>query len=90
MNTASVGNLSDSVQIPHNCNIGLIHDLVLLLFLSLLLFLEILYEILHVAGTAVEPFVVAWDSTAGEHTVQLEHTTTAVEALSFDCTTVVV
>ena len=54
MNTASVGNLSGNVQIPHNCNIGQVRDLVLLLLLRIILAI----------GTVVEPTVAVGDSVA--------------------------
>ena len=87
---ASVGNPSDSSQIPNNCNTVQICDPVLLLVQSLLLFLKILRRILLVVGTVVEPFIAAWDLAAIEHTGHFEHTMVVVEALSFDCIAAVV
>ena len=72
MNIASAGSLSDSSQLPHNYNTGLIRDLVR----NLLLF----FGILPVADTAAEPSIVVGDSAAAEHTV------VAAEASSFYCT----
>ena len=87
MNTASVGNIFGNVQTPHNFNIGLVRDLILLLFQSLLLFLKILYEILLVVGTMIDPYVAAGDSATAKHTVQLEHAVVMAEASPYDCTT---
>ena len=75
MSIASVGSLSNIVQIPHNCNTGLIRDLFLLLVQSLLLFLGILLTV----GTMAEPIVVVGDSTATECSVLPEHTMVVVE-----------
>ena len=63
-NTVIMGNLFGNVQIPHKCDTRQVHDLILLLFRSLLLFLRIL----PVAGTVAEPSVAAGDSVAAEHT----------------------
>ena len=93
MRIASVGILSDSAQIPNNYNTGLIHDLVLLLVLllvrSLLLFLEILHEILPIAGTTAEASIAEGDSTIVEHTEKLEHIVAVVAVSPFGYTVVV-
>ena len=75
--TASVGIPSGSGQIPHSYNIGLIHNLILLLFL------RILGEILPTADTAADPSVVVGDLDATKHTAAM------VEASPFDYTIVV-
>ena len=86
MITTSVGNPFGSVQIPHNYNTWLIHDLVLLLFQSLLIFLGILREIHPVVDTTAEPSIAAGDSDVVEHTVQLEHNFVVAEESPSNCT----
>ena len=63
MSTTNVDCPSGSVQIPHNYNTGLIRDLILLLFL------EILREILPVADTMTRPSIVARDLDTSKHTL---------------------
>ena len=89
MSTTSVESPSGSVQITHNYNTRLIHDVILLLFQSLLLFLRILREILPVADTTADPFAAAGDSTAAEHSALLEHIVAVVEPSTSDYTVAV-
>ena len=76
MNTAIVGNLSGNVQITHNCNIGQVRDLFLLLFLGILLD----------DGTVAEKNYVARASATTKHSVLLGHIVALAEPSTFGYT----